>query len=821
MAARRAAAAAALVALLCGAAAATACTHTVFGFTGQQTGFHAAADSTPSFSTNCLAQVGSGVRHGYLITYASGTQTSCCTERGEYNALSGMCGIGCGADDLYNFDIFYSGDYCYHDCFDIPTDVCVAEPTVPGNPAFSGATAYPLDTSSSLNLNPKKSYTVNTGSSLVVTYGLLVASPPTHRRSVGDQPNVYCAGHGYVVDVGGGNFECTRNGCLVTTTTFLYLAFGGGGLAVGLDCYFDCYVPSSCAAGYTGATCEVAIDNCASAPCLHGGSCTSIIGDGTYPCTCPNGYSGSNCQVVEPLFCETQKQLNDYTAAVSNALIATGDYVTTAGTFSFFNINLCASPAVPGCLFQNAGEPYGLFQVPAGPYEPVHNASLNPPMPLPNLMWRLDQSEAIVVLGCTPPVAEYFGFTGYVAHTFNGSAWITPFGSLGDTLDNNRIQVFGSAPAASGKFSTNQVLVFTGDQNTFTAIQNTLGGMGIQPGAVNLLPIPAAGWDVILPNGQPVAPLKMGLEQFQDDFTMLLRIAYAHNATDLAAYTASGSPPLRILRVTPLHNSGHVSSLLGPAADSLIPRAPAPPTPTNSESGLATALATLVAAVKTAYNPYYTITTINTLNITYDAHSSASSILGYEVDFGAYCYGLGVACNADNRDAHYAATGFSPIFYPSSLAPGMFSMVIGVNHVASGLASYSNVVLYNLQKQLGVVGVQNAKFAGSANAFLSSTIYAGISSQFYAYKFQRNCASAPNNGGPYCTAVPAPPSFPGLGDYTPGQAATNTTGVGFFIERAYVNPQTGVGPTDDQILLPVHLLFVPRPPTAAPTTPAP
>ena len=138
----------------------------------------------------------------------------------------------------------------------------------------------------------------------------------------------------------------------------------------------------------------------------------------------------------------------------------------------------------------------------------------------------------------------------------------------------------------------------------------------------------------------------------------------------------------------------------------------------------------------------------------------------------------------------------------------------------AGLAVYSSLSIYNLQRQLGVVGVTDTQYTGSANAYLASTPYASAAQKLYAYKFQRNCASAPNNGGPFCASVPSS-GFPFLADYTPGQAQTNTTGVGFFVDRAYVDPQTGVGATGSTVLAPIHIQFVPKPPTPAPTTPAP
>ena len=52
----------------------------------------------------------------------------------------------------------------------------------------------------------------------------------------------------------------------------------------------------SCLPGYTGYQCEVNIDDCASAPCLHGGQCSDGVDE--YSCNCTNtGFTGSNCEI--------------------------------------------------------------------------------------------------------------------------------------------------------------------------------------------------------------------------------------------------------------------------------------------------------------------------------------------------------------------------------------------------------------------------------------------------------------------------------------------------------------------------------------------
>ncbi|CAC5420580.1 Neurogenic locus protein delta,Protein eyes shut homolog,Neurogenic locus Notch protein,Neurogenic locus notch homolog protein 3,Protein eyes shut,Protocadherin Fat 4,Delta and Notch-like epidermal growth factor-related receptor,Delta-like protein C,Protein slit,Neurogenic locus notch homolog protein 1,Fibropellin-3,Protein crumbs homolog 2,Sushi, nidogen and EGF-like domain-containing protein 1,Protein jagged-1a,Sushi, von Willebrand factor type A, EGF and pentraxin domain-containing protein 1,Protein jag len=62
------------------------------------------------------------------------------------------------------------------------------------------------------------------------------------------------------------------------------------GLCTDLVNAYNC----TCLPGFTGANCQIDINECASDPCQHGGDCINLID--AYLCHCPLGYIGVNCQ---------------------------------------------------------------------------------------------------------------------------------------------------------------------------------------------------------------------------------------------------------------------------------------------------------------------------------------------------------------------------------------------------------------------------------------------------------------------------------------------------------------------------------------------
>ena len=56
---------------------------------------------------------------------------------------------------------------------------------------------------------------------------------------------------------------------------------------------FEC----ECRPGFTGLTCEVAIDDCSQDPCDPSGSVACLDLDNRFECECRDGYTGGDCSV--------------------------------------------------------------------------------------------------------------------------------------------------------------------------------------------------------------------------------------------------------------------------------------------------------------------------------------------------------------------------------------------------------------------------------------------------------------------------------------------------------------------------------------------
>jgi hypothetical protein len=118
-------------------------------------------------------------------------------------------------------------------------------------------------------------------------------------------------------------------------------------------------------------------------------------------------------------------------------------------------------------------------------------------------------------------------------------------------------------------------------------------------------------------------------------------------------------------------------------------------------------------------------------------------------------------------------------------------MAFGVNHAATGKATYSNFAVYALRHLIGVAAVDSRSFPGSADSWLPND---PDNAFLYAWKIARRC-----NGEDRCVEIPTTcPGVPELG-------LMNVT------FRAYLEPETKTAPLPSEIVLDRVLRISPSP----------
>jgi hypothetical protein len=361
-------------------------------------------------------------------------------------------------------------------------------------------------------------------------------------------------------------------------------------------------------------------------------------------------------------------------------------------------------------------------------------------------VWRLRPDEALVFLGETPPQSRYFSFRSYL---FSRQGWFRHrelFASMGDALNFKRIATTGTPNGSAGNpFARETVVISTADRQIDTTLRQVLASSGAPESIVNTEIIPST-------------LTHMGLEEKDDKFTMLVRVALF--ADQAAGERYVESPPATVLRVTPP----------APVAIAPLPEPSMTSRGTHtSEAWLRPALDELVAAIEAHYHPL-------------EAKKRRTLTLDL---LGLRCIERGTLCLGDVSDTLYSTS------IPARLGdnPGEFFVVAGVQHEVTGKASYVNLGVYNTRHLMGIGAVTGDKLSGSAEVYLPNHQF---SRYLYAYKFARDC-----QGEPFCFEVPTGK----LG--VPLDAALN------FIERPYLEPGTNVGPLASQLIAPVTLHFCP------------
>jgi len=422
--------------------------------------------------------------------------------------------------------------------------------------------------------------------------------------------------------------------------------------------------------------------------------------------------------------------------------------------------------------YNNKGAPYVTAVVPHLPGDPT----------LIPYAFQLRADEAVVFIGVTPPPVVYFSYQPYLLNKHYAQpvpedlliqpiqgCWGDPHcldvgTSLGDTVNVATIKTIGPDP-----YNAPMVLIFTPDQGTEARVRTALQKAGYPPSIVNTVAFPAS-------------MLNMGIGQGHDLFMILGRNAKWLNgvegeAAGLAYMDSLSTPnsPISVFRVTPIAFS----------AANLHPF----PAPALRVRGTAKTEMDLLGKLDEIRDRIISQYTGMGYVVAGEYTSGPGSYDGY--DFIQQMKRAYLDC----RDTIYVGAGADAfpgnLNYDIRLTDNEFLVVYGVNHTATGKASYMNLNAYAKPSQLAIGSVFDTDFAHSADAYLPDDTAA---SQMFAYKISWQCGDEP-----FCLQM-------STGDCArlqldgPGHAADRANTSLAFATRSYLEPATKVGPAFTEVV---------------------
>lgn len=438
----------------------------------------------------------------------------------------------------------------------------------------------------------------------------------------------------------------------------------------------------------------------------------------------------------------------------------------------------------------NAGQPYKVLMIPPHPIDrdlPVD------PGELAFSVFRIRPDEAIVYVGPTPPLSDYFSFTPYLWVRREGK--IVPkgdliFAAVNDPLNNALIKTEGRG----NPFRKQTVIVFTADRGVFARVAASAHAAGYPASMINPYVLPSKLLYLgVLPQ-HPEA----------DNFVLIVRSANFVSEAAGDNYLANNSYA-RIWRVTPEQE---------PALDPY-------PTPAPREHAwisektlfpdLEDGLQRLEQAILERFSdrttqPFESIQWWPTSRGVLEAEKDSESPIFHKFIAG------------EASDTPYLRSAIDG--EPANFILGEDDLVVvyGVNHEATGLATYSSLSLYGdwitsscdtWEDQWeyvfgcghhawnGVAGMNSHDFSGSAEEYIPGDPMAPY---LYAVKVLRRPPSDKQER--FWVVVPEPPceiapcEAP-LPSYNHGIALDKPISIGY---RAYLNPATGAGPDYGDII---------------------
>jgi hypothetical protein len=425
---------------------------------------------------------------------------------------------------------------------------------------------------------------------------------------------------------------------------------------------------------------------------------------------------------------------------VESALAAAG-FRTQPG--AVFSIRTTDCTGLASCFLANPTSPYLLFGLPRRPDE---SSLIEEPFDVAHrptgmeTTWRIAPNEVVVVVGRTPPEAAYFSFAHYVFSRVGPEGRTTVFGPLGNALNQQTLGRTAASP-----FDAPFAIVIGSDESLVARAEAALAVA--QPDhAVDRFHLDPS-------------QVRLGASDAADTIMLLGRIALFSDAARGEAWLTD--PPIDIFR----------AEFAGPYEADPLEREPFT-LPRNEPVEAVTAEDVDLAetAVRDALPGYqFQLFTFPSLNY-FDVHAQQELCLPDLFN-----------CQGMVGDTVYARTDWRPLEDDSVL------VAVGVNHEASGKATYSSVAVVSRSALISTVVLDSRSMPGTA---VSAGIDPPVADSLFAVAFARSCEGIELR----CLALP---------DVAPGDDVA-------LLFRAYLEPGAGVAPAAATLTSPRAWRAMPR-----------
>jgi hypothetical protein len=374
----------------------------------------------------------------------------------------------------------------------------------------------------------------------------------------------------------------------------------------------------------------------------------------------------------------------------------------------------------------------------AGASKQVENVLYNTPGLIQG--WQINPDEAIVLITKTPPECTYFSYCGFIFNKYyekeKQRKWV--WTSFNDPLNNLTIKTSGTPNGAKGyPFNQDTIIIIAADKGTEQRIRSAAVSAGYAEDIINTYVIPSS-------------MVKLGTGPECDTIVFGQRMALFTDEKAAQEYVNAVSAAIKVT----------------PKSQGKLDPFPAPELRVRgtgkTEVDFQPALDELRRAILAKHNSLAAkeLETHIWLPESYEAVQTETYVAG------------------ESRDTVYLSSDTLTL----SDNPDEFIIVYGVNHAASGKATYANCNFYGEAGWNGVAGIYNTQYAGTAESYLPGN---PLAKYLYVCKFARSCGSEKA-----CVAVPTGPKGHGVGLDEPAF-------IGF---RAYLEPATKVGPAYTELL---------------------